>query len=127
MRRSVVLPLPLRPDRVSRSRRSSLNDTPRKSGSPAMSLPRSDAIATAIAVDGRSGLVVFRRVLRRQLIGHVAPARDHRGVRVRGALALDPAAAGRAEDGNASNGVAGVDARPVTPLAADIPRHRLER
>src|SRR3954466_15436090 len=50
MRRSVVFPVPLRPDRVSRSRRSSLNDTPRKSGLPAMSLPRSDAIATAIGL-----------------------------------------------------------------------------
>ncbi|MDX6538422.1 MAG: ATP-binding cassette, subfamily er 3, partial [Gaiellales bacterium] len=48
MRSRVVLPLPLRPDRVSRSRRSSLNETPRNSGLPAMSLPRSDAIATAI-------------------------------------------------------------------------------
>src|SRR3954451_310286 len=50
IRSSVVLPLPLRPDSVSRSRRSSLNDTPRKTGVPAMSLPRSDAIATAIAL-----------------------------------------------------------------------------
>src|SRR3712207_3853203 len=47
MRRSVVLPAPLRPAIVSRSRRSSLNDTPRSRGSPAMSLARSDAMRTA--------------------------------------------------------------------------------
>src|SRR3954451_21573117 len=50
MRSSVVLPAPLRPDSVIRSRRSSLNETPRKSGSPAMSLPRSEAIRTATAM-----------------------------------------------------------------------------
>ena len=38
IRSSVVLPAPLRPDSVIRSRRSSLNETPRSSGSPAMSL-----------------------------------------------------------------------------------------
>ena len=47
IRSSVVLPAPLRPDRVMRSRRSRLNETPRISGSPAMSLARSDAMTTA--------------------------------------------------------------------------------
>ena len=50
IRSSVVLPEPLRPDSVIRSRRSSLNEIPRSSGSPAMSLPRSDAITTAMAM-----------------------------------------------------------------------------
>src|SRR4051794_12442143 len=49
MRRSVVLPEPLRPDSVSRSRRSSRKETPRSSGSPAMSLAMSDAMTTATA------------------------------------------------------------------------------
>src|SRR3954469_14617599 len=53
MRSSVVLPEPLRPDRVSRSRRSSLNETPRSSGSPAMSLARSEAMTTAMAIEDR--------------------------------------------------------------------------
>ena len=48
IRSSVVLPAPLRPAIVSRSRRSSLNETPRSSGSPAMSLARSDAMRTAM-------------------------------------------------------------------------------
>ena len=42
IRSSVVLPAPLRPAIVIRSRRSSLNETPRSSGSPAMSLARSE-------------------------------------------------------------------------------------
>ena len=64
IRSSVVLPAPLRPDSVIRSRRSSLNEMPRSSGSPAMSLPRSDAITTAMTMsDGmqpgvRPGTVV---------------------------------------------------------------------
>src|SRR4051794_35733586 len=49
IRSSVVLPAPLRPASVSRSRRSSLNDTPRNSGSPAMSLARSEAMQTAMS------------------------------------------------------------------------------
>src|SRR3954453_3444323 len=53
MRSNVVLPEPLRPDRVSRSLRSSLNETPRSRGSPAMSLARSEAITTAIAHEDR--------------------------------------------------------------------------
>src|SRR5271170_3741533 len=53
IRSSVVLPAPLRPASVRRSRRSSLKDTPRSSGCPAMSLCRSDAIITAIGSDGR--------------------------------------------------------------------------
>ena len=48
IRSSVVLPAPLRPDRVIRSRRSSLNEIPRSNGSPEMSLPRSDAMTTAM-------------------------------------------------------------------------------
>src|SRR6185312_9352136 len=50
MRKSVVLPAPLRPDSVMRSRRSSLNEIPRSRGSPAMSLPTSDAITTAMPI-----------------------------------------------------------------------------
>src|SRR4051812_40487742 len=53
IRSSVVLPEPLRPDRVSRSRRSSLNETPRSRGSPAMSLARSEASTTAMASEDR--------------------------------------------------------------------------
>src|SRR5436190_16271859 len=53
IRSSVVLPAPLRPASVRRSRRSSLNDTPRRSGAPATSLARSEAIRTSIAGDGR--------------------------------------------------------------------------
>src|SRR5215212_7185662 len=49
-RSSVVLPAPFGPDRATRSRRSTLNDTPSKSGSPLSSLRRFDAITTAIAV-----------------------------------------------------------------------------
>src|ERR1700722_12472174 len=50
IRSSVVLPAPLRPAIVIRSRRSSLNETPRSSGCPAMSLCMSDAINNAIAL-----------------------------------------------------------------------------
>jgi hypothetical protein len=46
----VVLPAPLRPAIVIRSRRSSLNETPRKSGCPAMSLARLEAMQTAMAL-----------------------------------------------------------------------------
>src|SRR3954449_9948945 len=53
IRSSVVLPEPLRPDSVSRSRRSSLNERPRSRGSPAMSLARSEAITTAIDHEDR--------------------------------------------------------------------------
>ena len=56
MRSSVVLPAPLRPDRVIRSRRSSLNEMPRSSGEPAMSLARSEAMTTLTqpsVMDGR--------------------------------------------------------------------------
>src|SRR5580693_4584663 len=55
IRSRVVLPAPLRPATVMRSRRSSLNETPRRSGAPAMSLPRLEAMATAMS------LIVFRR------------------------------------------------------------------
>jgi hypothetical protein len=50
IRSSVVLPAPLRPAIVIRSRRSSLNETPRSSGAPAMSLERLEAMQTAIAL-----------------------------------------------------------------------------
>src|SRR4051812_7578956 len=63
MRSSVVLPEPLRPDRVSRSRRSSLNETPRSRGSPAMSLARSEAITTAIADEDRYPRPMVRTAL----------------------------------------------------------------
>ena len=49
-RSSVVLPAPLRPASATRSRRSTLNETPSKSGSPENSLRRLDAIKTATAV-----------------------------------------------------------------------------
>src|SRR4051794_22301877 len=49
MRSSVVLPAPLRPAMVSRSRRSSLSETPLSSGAPEMSLRRSEAISTAMS------------------------------------------------------------------------------
>ena len=49
IRSSVVLPAPLRPAIVRRSLRSSLNDTPRSSGLPTMSLLRSEAMRTAMA------------------------------------------------------------------------------
>ena len=52
IRSSVVLPAPLRPDRLMRSRRSSLNEMPRSSGSPEMSLLRSEAMMTANGADG---------------------------------------------------------------------------
>ena len=52
IRSSVVLPEPLRPDSVRRSLRSSLKETPRSRGSPAMSLARSEAITTAIGQRG---------------------------------------------------------------------------
>ena len=54
IRSSVVLPAPLRPDSVIRSRRSSRKETPRRSGSPTMSLARSEAMTTATASTGRS-------------------------------------------------------------------------
>ena len=63
MRSSVVLPEPLRPDRVSRSRRSSLNETPRSRGSPAMSLARSEARTTAIATEDRYPRCMVRTAL----------------------------------------------------------------
>src|SRR6188472_2066642 len=47
IRSRVVLPAPLRQAMVMRSRRSSLNETPRSNGSPAMSLLRSEAMRTA--------------------------------------------------------------------------------
>ena len=46
---SVVLPAPLRPASVMRSLRSSLNETSRNSGEPAMSLSSADAITTAMS------------------------------------------------------------------------------
>src|SRR5439155_25298287 len=49
-RSSVVLPAPFGPERATRSRRSTLNETPSNSGSPPSSLRRFDAISTAIAV-----------------------------------------------------------------------------
>src|SRR4051794_39186860 len=63
IRSRVVLPDPLRPDRVSRSRRSSLNETPRSRGSPAMSLARSEARTTAIASEDRYPRRMARTVL----------------------------------------------------------------
>ena len=49
-RSRVVLPAPFGPDSASRSRRSSLNETPSKSGSPENSLRRLEAIRTATLV-----------------------------------------------------------------------------
>src|SRR4051812_31889266 len=141
MRSRVVLPVPLRPESVSRSRRSSLNETPRKSGSPAMSFPRSDAMATAMhpmvgagrrltprprthaAAESAVELVLLGRGLRRELVRHAAPARDHRRVGRGLALPRHARAAGGAEDRDAGHREARVDARPITPLAPDIPPH----
>src|SRR4051812_5674288 len=92
IRSSVVLPEPLRPDRVSRSRRSSLNDTPRSRGSPAMSLARSDAITTAIAHEDRyprrhgpyrAAHVLVARPQRPLRTRRARPRRRQRGVRPR--------------------------------------------
>src|SRR3954453_14013092 len=63
MRSNVVLPEPLRPDRVSRSLRSSLKETPRSRGSPAMSLARSEAMTTAIANEDRYPPCMVRTAL----------------------------------------------------------------
>src|SRR3954468_1082417 len=68
IRSSVVLPAPLRPASVSRSRRSSLNETPRSSGEPAMSLARSEAMQTAMGTslvgpDGYDPAPMKRRIL----------------------------------------------------------------
>ena len=46
-RRSVVFPAPFGPASASRSRRSTLNETPSKSGSPESSLRRFEAMRTA--------------------------------------------------------------------------------
>ncbi len=67
---SVVFPDPLRPDRVMRSRRSSLNDTPRSRGAPAMSLLMSAAITTAMSPDQAR-----RRATREP--GGTCPSRGH--------------------------------------------------
>jgi hypothetical protein len=45
---SVVLPAPFGPDSETRSRRSTLNETPSKSGSPESSLRRLVAVTTAM-------------------------------------------------------------------------------
>ena len=82
IRSSVVLPAPLRPDSVSRSRRSSRNETPRRSGSPAMSLAMSDAIRTAIDLRGYPPLGARTPLLTITLFALSAPAalgRDHDG------------------------------------------------
>ena len=47
-RSSVVLPAPFGPESDMRSRRSTLNDTPSKSGSPESSLRRLVAVTTAM-------------------------------------------------------------------------------
>src|SRR4029450_13029839 len=49
-RSSVVLPAPFGPERATRSRRSTLKETPSKRGSPLSSLRSPDAITTAIRV-----------------------------------------------------------------------------
>ena len=49
MRSSVVLPAPFGPESATRSRRSTLNETPSKRTDPASSLRRLDAMTTAIA------------------------------------------------------------------------------
>ena len=51
-RRSVVFPAPFAPASESRSLRPTVNDTFSKSGSPANSLRSSDAMRTAMAVQG---------------------------------------------------------------------------
>src|SRR3954451_24121640 len=84
IRSSVVLPEPLRPDSVIRSRRSSRNETPRRSGSPTLSLARSEAMTTAMR-SGYFGLYNRRDAPRSP---HAAPdrlpARADRAGRARG-------------------------------------------
>ena len=65
MRSSVVLPVPLRPDRVSRSRRSSLNETPRNSGVPGDVLAEVGCDRNCHRGDGRSGPTGTSRASRR--------------------------------------------------------------
>ena len=60
------MPAPLRPAMVSRSRRSSLSETPRNSGEPEMSFPRSEAMRTATSSRVRGRLVSYDpRAMRR--------------------------------------------------------------
>ena len=101
IRSSVVLPAPLRPAIVTRSRRSSFNETPRRSGSPAMSLDRSDAIRTATDLHGRFAAVPHasrrsRRDLRRRVARRPGPAKtDH--------VTVSPDRPGLGEDGAAAH------------------------
>src|SRR6476469_4846327 len=80
-RSRVVLPAPFGPDSATRSRRSTLNDTPSKSGSPLSSLRRLDAIRTAMAVRVRPvarvlGIDVGTSSVRAQVFGADAEVRD---------------------------------------------------
>src|SRR5438270_10629764 len=80
-RSNVVLPAPFGPESASRSRRSTLNETPSNSGSPASSLRRFDAITTAIAVRVRPvarvlALDVGTSSVRAQIFGADAQERD---------------------------------------------------
>ena len=91
-RSSVVLPAPFGPASASRSRRSTLNETPSKSGVPESSLRRLDAIRTATLLfkttrreapdsPGGTGRVRLVRVRRHPRVRmKVAVAFDHRGV-----------------------------------------------
>src|SRR3954453_967874 len=86
MRSSVVLPAPLRPAIVSRSRRSSLSETPLSRGAPAMSLRRSEAISTAMSNSayGRAGRIA--RVRRLQGFFCCREEQEMRIPRTRGAV-----------------------------------------
>src|SRR3954469_19121337 len=79
MRSSVVLPAPLRRAMVSRSRRSSLNETPRMSGVPAMSLARSEAMATATTPSLRPSRIRDGAVCRRARPGKACNERTSSG------------------------------------------------
>src|SRR3954447_23301738 len=100
MRSSVVLPAPLRPAIVMRSRRSSLNETPRSSGSPAMSLARSEAIRTAMPpLDDKSAASPGREADNREeeTLDRLHDARELAEVHGLGQVAVDVAVVG-AED-----------------------------
>src|SRR5947209_8867413 len=102
MRSSVVLPDPLRPATVSRSPRSTLNETSRSSGAPATSFPSSEAIATAmrpnVGGSGRGRSEETEQALEHEvgllLDGEVARARDVLDLKVVGVAGVVAVEAG---------------------------------
>ena len=100
MRSSVVLPEPLRPERVRRSRRSSLNDTSCSSGTPATCFPSPDAIAMATTQNGT-----------------VRPMGRSRSDRSSGAVAHGAMAVGASANGALARGAMALGALAVGALA----------